>query len=179
MKPRWAAAIIAVLALALPVRAHRLDEYLQATIFSLEEAKVGAFMRLVPGIAVSSEVIARIDSNGDGIISEAERQAYARQVLHDLSLSLDGVPLQPRIVSVDFPTVEEMKQGLGEIQIEFTANLKPATGSRKLIFENRHASRKSAYLVNCLVPRDHRIRILAQTRNENQSSYQLTYTQAR
>ena len=70
-----------------------------------------------------------------------------------------------------------MKQGLGEIQIEFRADL-PAEGShRKLILENHHQSRISAYLMNCLVPRDPDIQVIEQHRNENQSFYQLDYVQ--
>ncbi len=65
----------------------------------------------------------------------------------------------------------------GEIQIEFSANLPAGGSNRKLVFENHHQSRIAAYL-NCLVPRDPNIRILAQNRNENQSFYELSYVQA-
>ena len=71
-----------------------------------------------------------------------------------------------------------MKEGLGEIQIEFTADLPRGGPNRRLIFENHHQSRIAAYMVNCLVPRDKNIRIAAQNRNENQSFYQLDYVQA-
>jgi hypothetical protein len=40
-----------------PPSAHRLDEYLQATIFSVEKDGIQASMRLVPGIAVSSAIM--------------------------------------------------------------------------------------------------------------------------
>src|SRR5271155_2151138 len=103
--------------------AHRLDEYLQATIFSVEKDRVQAFLRLTPGVAVSPIVIWTIDTNGDGSISETEQKAYAERVLRDLSLSVDGHPLKLRLVSVDFPTADDMKNGLGEIQIEFMADL--------------------------------------------------------
>jgi hypothetical protein len=81
------------------------------------------------------------------------------------------------LISVEFPGVEEMKQGLGEIQIEFNADLPRGGRDRRLIFENHHQSRISAYLVNCLAPRDADIRIVAQNRNEQQSFYQLDYAQ--
>jgi hypothetical protein len=71
-----------------------------------------------------------------------------------------------------------MKEGLGEIHIEFTADLPPGGPSRRLILENHHESRSAAYLMNCLVPRDRDIRIVAQHRNELQSFYQLDYVQA-
>src|SRR6266567_2101886 len=71
-----------------------------------------------------------------------------------------------------------MKEGLGEIQIEFTVDLVRGGPERRIIFENHHQNEISVYLVNCLVPRDPNIRILAQSRNERQSFYQLDYAQA-
>ena len=115
---------------------------------------------------------------GTASVSEAEGQAYAHQVLRDLSLTLDGHPLAPRLVSANFPAVQEMKEGLGEIRIEFIADLPRGGINRKLIIENRHQSRISAYLVNCLLPHDRDIRVIAQDRNANQSLYQLNYIQA-
>jgi len=178
MTKTLATAAATLLSLVAPASAHRLDEYLQATIISVEKNRVQAFTRLAPGVAVSSLVIANIDTNGDGIISDTEQQAYAERVLRDLSFSVDEHRLKPRLVSVAFPMTAEMKEGLGEIQIEFTADLPGAGGSRELIFENHHQSRIAAYLVNCLVPRDKNIQITAQNRNENQSFYRLTYVQA-
>jgi hypothetical protein len=179
MKLKLTTAVIAFLSLAVPVFPHRLDEYLQATIFSVEKDRVNAFMRLIPGVAVSSAVLSGIDTNKDGVLSEAEQRAYAERVIRDLSLTVDGHRLNPRLLSVNFPGVQEMKEGLGEIQIEFRAEVPGSGGSdRKLTFENHHQSRIAAYLVNCLVPRDRNIRIVAQHRNINQSFYQLDYMQA-
>ena len=44
-------------------------------------------------------------------------------VLRDVSLTIDGERLHPRLVSVRFPGIEEMKEGLGEIQLEFDADV--------------------------------------------------------
>lgn len=179
MSDRLLAAAAILLSLGAPASAHRLDEYLQATIISVEKDHVQAFLRLIPGVAVSSAVIRSIDTNADGIISDSERRGYAERVLGDLSLSMDGHPLKPRLVSVDVTGIGEMKEGLGEIRIEFNADLPRANGAnRRLVFENHHQSRIAAYLVNCLVPNDKTIRIAAQNRNEDQSYYQLDYMQA-
>ena len=169
---------IAILLLALPLSAHRLDEYLQAIIVSVEQARVNASMRLIPGVAVSSAVITAIDSNRDGVFSPAEQQTYARQVLSDLSLSVDGHSLQPQLRTVSFPAPADMKEGLGEIHIEFDAVL-PAGGPRRsLVIENHHQPPMSVYLMNSLVPQDPDIRIGAQSRNQNQSYFRLDYVQA-
>ena len=157
--------------------AHRLDEYLQATTISVDKDRVQAQIRLTPGVAVFSTVLATIDTNADGVISEAEQRAYAERVLGDLSLTIDGDRLQLRLVSLKFAKIEEMREGGGEIYLEFDADVSSGGTNRKLIFESRHQSRISAYLVNCLVPRDPGIRITAQNRNYDQSFYQLEYLQ--
>ena len=157
---------------------HRLDEYLQATTFSIGKERVQAQITLTPGVAVSSAVMAGIDTDRDGVITEAERHAYARRVLSDLSLSIDGDERKLQLVSVSFPKLEQMKEGLGEIQIDFTADVPGSRGStRRLSFENRHQLAISAYLVNCLVPEDPDVQVARQQRNYQQSVYQLEYAQ--
>jgi hypothetical protein len=171
--------ILAALLLLLPgpAFAHRLDEYLEATILSVDSERVEGTMRLIPGIAVSSEVIASIDTNGDGLLSETERQVYAERVLKDLLLKVDGQPLIIRLVAAGFPSIDQMRQGIGEIQLSFTADMPRGGAHRRLIFENHHQSGIAVFLVNCLVPRDKDIQITAQNRNANQSQYQLDFVQ--
>jgi hypothetical protein len=97
MKRKTTAVIIAfVLLLGKTAFAHRIDEYLQATILSVKANRVQASMRLIPGMLVSSFVIAAIDSNGDGVSSEGEERAYAQHVLGDLSITIDGQNIRPQ-----------------------------------------------------------------------------------
>jgi hypothetical protein len=172
----WAAAIL--LLAGTPALAHRLDEYLQGTIISVEKTRVDAQITLTPGVAVFPMLIADIDTDGDGVISAVEQHAYVARILRDLSLKIDGQPLTPRLLSMEFPAIEEMKEGRGEIRIEFEAHLPLGGTNRKLTLENHHQSRVAAYQVNCLVPRDPDIRILAQNRNYSQSFYELDFVQA-
>lgn len=158
--------------------AHRLDEYLQATTISVEKDRVQAQIRLTPGVAVFAIVLASIDTDADGVISEAEQQAYARRVLRDLAMTIDGERARLRLMSTKFPKTEEMKEGRGEIQLEFDADVPYSGTNRRLIFENHHQNRIAAYLVNCLVPRDPDIRVIGQNRNYEQSFYRLDYEQA-
>jgi hypothetical protein len=157
MKPKLALAIL--LSVGVAASAHRLDEYLQATIISIEKDRIDVFMRLIPGVAVSSTVLASIDTNADGVLSEIERHAYAETVLRDSSLTIDGNRLKLRLLSVEFPTIAEMKDGTGEIQMEFSTDLPAGGSNRKLIFENHHQNQIAAYLVNCLVPRVRNTRV--------------------
>src|SRR5439155_19156219 len=153
MNIRLVAAAAILLSLGARAYAHRLDEYLQATIILVEPDHVQASMRLVPGVAVSSIVLASIDTNGDGVISEAEQRTYAERVLRDLSLTVDGKSASPTLVSQKFPATEEIKEGLGEIQLEFTVDLTGGGPERRIVFENHHQNEISVYLVNVLVPR--------------------------
>ena len=162
----------------MPAFAHRLDEYLQGTLLSVGKNRLEAQMVLTPGIAVLPIVLGEIDGNRDGMISDAEQRAYAGKVLRDLTLTMDGHRLAPRMVSVGFPAIEEMKDGRGEIRIEFQADLPPGGPNRRLVLENHHASRIAVYQVNCLVPLDPDIRIASQNRNYTQSTYELEYVQA-
>ncbi len=164
-------------AVSMPALAHRLDEYLQTAIVTIERDRIQAELTLVPGVAVLPGLLAEIGSESDGSISEAKRRAYVLRVLRDLSLTVDGQPLTLKQGAVHFPSAQEMHDGLGEIRIALSAGLPAGGRNRKLVFENRHQSRIAAYQVNCLVPRDQRIRIVAQHRNYSQSRYELEYTQ--
>jgi len=177
MKPRLAVAAV-LLSAGMPAAAHRLDEYLQSTIISVQKDLVRGQLYLTPGVAVFPMIMASIDTDADGAISEAEQRAYTQRVLRDVSLTIDGERLNLRLVSKNFPDVAEMKQGRGEIEIEFIADLPQSGPKRRLIFENHHQTRIGAYLVNCLVPRDPDIRVTAQKRNYQQSLYELDYEQA-
>jgi hypothetical protein len=182
MRPKFASRIAACIFLCAKLAsAHRIDEYLQATILSLENDRIQASMRLIPGILVAPSVIAGIDSNGDGDFSESEERAYAQRVLRDLSIATDGICVQPELVSWNFPEPARMREGLGEIHIEYTIKYaaEPPLGgrNRSLILTNHHLNRTSVYLVNALVPQDRGIQILAQKRNEQQSLYELDYRQ--
>jgi hypothetical protein len=178
MRTKVFAAVAIFLLLGGVAAAHRLDEYLQATMISVDKDHVQASMRLIPGVTVASAVIASIDTNGDGVISKAEQHVYAEHVLAGLSLSIDGKRLTPRLISADFPDIAQMKEGLGEIHIEFSADLPPGGPNRKLILESYPQFQKAVYLVNALAPIDPDIRIVAQNRNEQQSFYELDYVQS-
>jgi len=158
--------------------AHRLDEYLQGTIFTIEKNRVLAQVTLTPGVAVLPLVMAEIDTDGDGVLSEAEQRAYAWRVLRDVSLTIDGRALAPRLSTVRFPSAADMKAGLGEIQLDFRADLPGGGRVRRLAFENRHDQRIAAYQVNCLIPADRDVKIIRQGRNYSQSVYELEYEQA-
>ena len=158
--------------------AHRIDEYLQATVVSLSPGQLQASIRLIPGVLLAPSVIATIDGDADGILSDTERAAYATRVLADLSVTLDGVVVRPTLTSWRFPETAALREGLDEIRIEFRAALPDAPGDHALTLANRHhLGRDSVYLVNAAVPDSDALHVLSQRRNETQSDYVLTYRQ--
>jgi len=174
---RTAALVAGWLSCAGAASAHRIDEYLQATLLSVESERVQASMRLVPGEALAPSVIAGIDSDGDGVFSEAEQHAYAQRVLNDLSINVDAVATPPTLVSWHFPAPAQMREGLGEVLIDYMVTLPKHAGDRTFVLVNRHRSDQSVNLVNVLAPGDATIRILDQKRNPNQSRYELDFRQ--
>lgn len=171
------AASALVLAPLAPASAHEVDEYVQAALISLEPDHIDVRLRLTPGAAVFAKVLAGIDANADGTLSRTEQQAYSRRVVHDLVLTMNGQPLNPEIIASEFPPIDLMKEGLGEIQIALRVPVEKHGARQKLVLENHHQSAISAYLVNCLAPRDRSLEVIAQHRNRDQSRYELEYQQ--
>jgi hypothetical protein len=178
MRRSCVVAAVMLLVGATSAHAHRLDEYLQATTISVGKDRVSAQLRLTPGVAVFPTVLAAIDGNSDGVISAAEQRSYVERVLRDLSLTVDGDRLTLRLVASKFASIQEMKEGRGDIVIDFAAVMPGGGSDRTLKFENRHMRATSVFLVNALVPHDPDIRVTHQNRDYTQSSYQMDYAQA-
>jgi hypothetical protein len=165
------------LATPAPAGAHRLDEYLQATRLSIDIERVGLEIDLTAGVAVAPQVFAWIDTNRDGQISNAEEEAYARQVLGSVALSVDGRPAPITLVEIRVPTFRDMNLGVGTIRVRATASVSAeAAGHHQISYFNAHRSESSVYLVNTLVPTDARIRIAGQRRDRSQHGLTLDYT---
>jgi hypothetical protein len=158
------------LSLAEGATAHRLDEYLQATLIGVMRDGVEVEIRLTPGVAVLPVVMAAIDGNRDGRISVEEERAYAGRVAREVELRVDGKPAVLTLIGSKFPSLEEMRQGLGAIQLKLRAE----QAGRELRFENRHLPKVSAYLVNCL--EGDGLAVGRQERDEAQRSIRFEYS---
>lgn len=163
------------LLLATSAFAHRLDEYLQATTFTLEKDRISLQIRLVPGTEVFHALFDTVDADRNGRISPSEESDYTERVRRDLSLSIDGRPLTLAQTSARFPAVKSMEEGLGEIILTFEARTANDRGRHTLTFSNAHEKDRSVYLVNCFLPRDPALKIVNQSRNESQSLYALAF----
>ena len=169
--------LLALLAVPSAVFAHRDDQYLQATLVTIEPSSVRLQINLTPGVAVAEQVIALIDRDGDGAISTNEAAAYAESLKRDLLLRVDGRKLELKLTASEFVAPEELRTGSGIIQIEFSATPGPlAAGAHKLTLENRHLTTMSVYLINAARPRGGSIQITRQKRNDNQSTGEIAFT---
>jgi hypothetical protein len=156
--------------------AHRLDEYLQATRLSLDLDRVGVEIDLTAGVSLAAQTFASIDTDRDGRISVAEGEAYARQVLGSVVLSVDGRPTSLTLVDSRFPELIDMSLGVGTIRLRATAQASAAAiGRHQISYLNRHQPDASVYLVNALVPADPRIQIAGQRRDVAQRGLVLDY----
>ncbi len=160
-----------------PASAHRVDEYLQATRLSIDIERVDLEIDLTAGSAVASEVFAWIDTNRDGEISNAEGEAYARQMLGSVVLKVDGRPVPIQLVETGFPQFRAMSLGVGTIRLRATARVPAASAGRhEVSFLNTHRTESSVYLVNALVPANPRIQLADQRRDRAQLGLTLNYT---
>ena len=171
------AGLVCALLSATPASAHRIDEYLQATILSVEAGHVQASMRLIPGVLVAPSIIGAIDANHDGVFSQDEERAYAELVLHDISFTVDGKAMRPTLDAFSFPQPAQLRDGLGEIHLEYDIALSPNGTEHALTLVNQHRRDNSVYLLNVLVPENGNFAIVGQKRNQQQSTYELDFRQ--
>jgi hypothetical protein len=158
--------------------AHRLDEYLQATLLSVDRDGVTVEIGLTPGVTVAPQIMMLIDSDGDGRISSAEGEAYAREVLRSVVLVVDDRPARLVLEESKFPEFGEMKLGMGTIRLRAAAKVNSDFGRHHLSYRNTHKPELSVYLANVIVPSDQRLQIAAPTRDRTQQSLALDYTVA-
>jgi hypothetical protein len=168
---RWGTGALLALSLAKGAAAHRLDEYLQATLIGVTRDGVDLEIHLTPGVAMLPFLMAAIDQDRDGQISPEEGQAYVDRVAREVELRIDGAPAPLSLIESTFPTVEAMRDGLGTIIIK----LRTPRRGHDLRFENRHLPQISVYLVNCLAGSDDLV-VGRQDRDEAQRSIEFQYS---
>jgi hypothetical protein len=169
--------LLALIAFPSAAFAHRLDEYLQATLVEIEPGGLRLQINLTPGVAVAEQVLAVIDHDQDGVISTNEATAYAELLKHDLIVRLDGRDVELRLAASKFPPPVELRTGWGIIQLEYAAVPGPlAAGAHSLTLEHRHLSSVSVYLINAAMPKSDAVQITRQTRNDNQSTGEIEFT---
>jgi hypothetical protein len=164
------------LLLAFAAAGHRLDEYLQAARVTVDTDHIDFDLDLTPGVAVANRVLALLDTNADGRVTPAAARAYATRVLQEIHFELDHREQKLRLLDIHVPSVGEMREGVGVIQLAAGAReLKLRPGPHRLTITNHHESALSVYMVNALVPRHPAIHLTRQSRDETQQGYQLDF----
>ena len=169
---RMGVSVLLALSLMGGAAAHRLDEYLQATLIGVTRDTVEVEIQLTPGVAVLPVLMAVIDQDRDGRISSEEKRAYVGRVAREVELRIDGVPAPLSLIESNFPTIEAMREGLGTIRMK----LRTERSGHELRFENRHLPQISAYLVNCLAAPSDGLVVRRQKRDEVQKSIEFEYS---
>jgi hypothetical protein len=169
---RLAVGALFAISLAGDASAHRLDEYLQATLIGVTRDGIDVEIQLTPGVAVLPVVMAVIDRDRDGRISLEEERVYAARVARDVELRVDGAPAALSLMESTFPALEAMRAGLGTIRMK----LRTKRTGHALRFENRHLPQVSAYLVNCLAAPADGLMVGRQERDEAQRSIAFEYS---
>src|SRR5262245_15288455 len=80
------------------------------------------------------------------------------------------------MTKVQFPTKQEMREGLGTIRLSYAAaGTLSAAGHQQLYFRNNHLPDFGVYLVNALVPTTREIKISGQERDPLQREMRLNF----
>src|SRR5436190_9105436 len=108
--------------------AHRLDEYLQATLVVIAPGDIRLQINFTPGVDIADQVLALIDRNGDNTISEKEAAAYSQLVKRDLVVRIDQHPASLKLTLCRFDQPNELRTGSGLIQLEYLVQAGPTRG---------------------------------------------------
>jgi nickel/cobalt exporter len=157
--------------------AHPIDEYVQNTYIDPAPDRTTLELNLTPGVLVAPQIVALIDANGDGEISEAEGDAYANEVLRDISLEVDDEPQSLTLTSSQFPTPLDMSAGMGTIRLHVAAAEAPEgvlPGDHSLSFRNDHQPVYNKYLVNTF-KKSSEVEIAQQDRDRLQHAIRVDY----
>jgi hypothetical protein len=157
------------------VSAHRLDEYLEATRLSLAANQVGVEIDLTPGVDVAPMIFSLINTDHDGRISASEGEKYAKQVVQETVLEIDGRRFRLDLLRYEFPSFQEMNAGEGTIRIYARAPWTGTAGQHRLVYQNNHRPDLGVYLVNALRPGIPNIEITEQHRDPLQRGLNLAF----
>jgi hypothetical protein len=168
--------IVALGAVPSATYAHVLDEYLQSTLVAIEPGDVRLQINLTPGVEVADKILAQIDHDHDGVISNDEAAAYAELLKRDLIVRLDGLSTELKLTASNIPKLAELRTGHGIIKVEFSIAPGSFTaGPHRLAFENCHFDSIGVYLFNAARPRSTLIQIARQNRNASQSTGEIEF----
>jgi hypothetical protein len=155
---------------AATVRAHRLDEFLEAARISLEPSHVDVEMNLTPGMSTADTFIHEVDGNTDGVFSPIEQWNYATGLVRSLDVRLDDAPVRPlRVTAVDVPEAASVRSGDAAATVRATVPIRAlAPGVHRLVFRNDDGASDSVFMANTVLPDSRMIAVTAQKHSVDQ-----------
>ena len=158
-------------------KAHPLDEFYQSTFITLAPNRITMQIELYTGALIAPRILPMIDTNQDEIISLAEEMAYIDLFLKDVIFEIDGTPTALTATDLEFPTILDLKAGVGVIRFRLYSDLSvDHRGDHQLFYHNQHQPDVGVYMVNALRDADNWVEINNQDRDVFQASLRLDYT---
>jgi hypothetical protein len=109
-------------------------------------------------------------------VQPLEARAYGQAVVGDFDLAFDDQPVPLALESVEVPSVAELRQGVGTMQLSVAGTIGGARpGTRHVRFTNRHQPAMSVYLANALLSADRDVQVVAQRRDHRQQQIDVEY----
>lgn len=161
--------------------AHPVDEVVQGAYLTLAPGKVALELNVTPGAEVAGTVLKGLDPNGDGKVTDGEARRYARTVLSQSTLKVDGKGAAWTLDRVQVPPVRVLRLGGGILKIYASAKRADRLGTRTLFYENRYQPARTQRTANVfLQPSGNwQFQVARQTRTDDGRALTITYTQRR
>jgi hypothetical protein len=166
--PRWAGA-------------HPLDEVVQGAYLTLAPGEVRLELDLTFGSNVAGALLQALDDDADRTITEAEAQRYARRVLAQSTLTLDGAAVSWRLGDAHVPPYRSLEAGSATISIRAVAERPDSAGPHVLGYCNDHPPAASLRAANVfLQPGEGWIyQVVTQARSDDGGQLTVAYTVTR
>lgn len=122
----FAIAVLSATCLAAQAHPHRYVE--QQALLYVGLDSVDVTIRIVPSFVEGAAIFARIDSDGNGLVSDEEATAFGLEVLARSRLDVDGLSVPWSGVAANVPARHLIAAGSGVIEIELSAPYRLARG---------------------------------------------------
>lgn len=108
----------------------------QQALISVGTNSVDVTIRILPSFTEGAAIFARIDRDGNGVVSAAEAAELATAVVATAQLEVDGQPVALRRATATVPGIDEVSAGFGVIEIAATAAFRLASsGDHQVSFD--------------------------------------------
>jgi hypothetical protein len=168
----------ALLCCTTPALAHPVDEVVQGAYLTLTPGTVQLELDITPGSKVASSVLKALDANQDGKVQPQEAQSYARNVLSQSTLKLNGQNTLWTLQSTEIPPLEDLRLGSATLKIYAQAKRTDLAGVHSLSYLNRYTPAKSQWVANVfLQPSDQWVyQVNAQKHSNDGQTLSVQYT---